>query len=532
MVKSPLFRLLQGAGFSCGALVVGIAFGIFLTPYMLSTLGEDAYGVYALASLFAGWCGLLDFGLTTTTSRYVTRYYVKGDDKGVDEVGSTAISLFGGISALVFLLACLAYVVARILGDRFDATGFLAPALFFAGASFALSKISDGVCGVVKGALRQELTGATFLFFRIAFGLTNFAILYFGGRVVALFVGNFVLTLIQLGVHIALMRFAVPSFSFSLRSVGKKRAKTLFNYSFFAFLAQAGEMFVDRSDLIVIAALLTMGDVAKYNLVVVTIASYFNSFLRELSSWQTNWFARLAALERVDEEARAEENGERGARVVATTRTFGAEFYESRAKIERASIYVSVFMALGIASLGRFFIERWIGSEYVGLFPVLALCIVFYGVYRGVAETNSRLLQGIARHRILAIGAAIHGVVNVCLSVLFVRCGLGLLGVALGTILPGLAIHFLWIPNATCRIIGERVLVYWKRTLQTLAIAGLASIAPYFVALNWGRPNYLAIIGLACVEAALYWGVVLLIGTNREERRIIGAFIARWISRK
>ena len=100
-MKKPVVRLLQGAGLSCASLIVRIAFGLFLTPYMLSALGDRAFGIFALSSLFAGWCGLLDFGLTTTTSRYVTRYYTTDDWTGVNETGSTAITLFGGISALL-----------------------------------------------------------------------------------------------------------------------------------------------------------------------------------------------------------------------------------------------------------------------------------------------------------------------------------------------------------------------------------------------------------------------------------------------
>ena len=158
-MKKPSTRLLEGAWLSCGALVVRIGFGLFLTPYMLSALGDQSYGVFALASLFAGWCGLLDFGLTTTTSRFVTRCYTRQDWRGMNEIGSTAIVLFGGISGLVFLTSCAAYGAAFFIGPQIDETGTLGTALFFAGLAFAISKISDGVCGVLRGALRQEITG-------------------------------------------------------------------------------------------------------------------------------------------------------------------------------------------------------------------------------------------------------------------------------------------------------------------------------------------------------------------------------------
>lgn len=509
-MTKPLTRLLQGAGFSVGALGVGIAFGLVLTPYMLATLGDAAYGVYALASLFAGWCGLLDFGLTTTTSRYVTRFYTQGDLRGVNEIGATAITLFGGISALVFLLACAAFLVARFFGAHFDETGLLAGALFFAGAAFAVSKISDGLCGVIKGALRQELTGGTVFIFRILFGLVNFAVLYCGGRVIALFVGNLALTVVQLLVYAVLVRRAAPFFRFSFRNFRKARVRTLFNYSFFAFLSQAGELAVNRSDLIVIAALMSAPDVARYNLVVVTLMSYFNSFLYEASNWETNWFAKLTARETAEEGPREKS--------AAPPAAFGPEFYRSRAAITRASIYLAAFMAFGLLAFGRPFIARWIGPEYLDAFPALALCAAAAGLYRGSAETNARMLQGVARHRILAWTAIAHGVLNVLLSVFFVKLGLGLTGVALGTVLPGVAIHYFWTPNAACRLVGEKRRVYWSRQIRTTLVAAAALALPALCAWKFAAPSYPVLAALAAASAAFYAAFVYRAGLDANER--------------
>ena len=535
-MKKPVVRLLQGAGLSCASLVVRIAFGLFLTPYMLSSLGDRAFGIFALSSLFAGWCGLLDFGLTTTTSRYVTRYYSKDDWEGVNETGSTAITLFGGISALVFLLACLAFLAARLLGDSFDESGLLAAALFFAGLSFAISKVADGFCGVICGTLRQEYTGWTALITRIAIGLTNLGVLWFGGGVIALLVANSVITALQLVAYAVLTRIAAPRFRFSLKFFRKERVRSLFSYGFFAFLAQAGEIAVNRSDLIIIAALASIEDVTTYNLVVVTLVSYFNSFLTEGSSWETNWFAHLAAKEHTEEDD--QESGRRrrsfkeGAR-----RAFGRggdnenlspEFHASRATITRASIFATIFGAYGILLFGRAFIERWIGAEYLAAFPALALCVVAQGLYRGSAEVNSRMLQGVARHQILAVGAILHGVANIILSVVFVKMGLGLLGVALGTALPGFAIYYLWLPNVACRLVGESRRVYWKRQLLGTAVALLATVAPTLVIAPRIQPNYPSMVAYGALAFLLYLPIVFFFGTSRDER----AWVRRFVEKK
>ncbi len=503
---------------------------------MLATLGERAYGIYVCASLFAGWCGLLDFGLTTTTSRFVTKYYALDDWDGLNEIGSTAIVLFGALSAAVVLTALVACGAASLFATGPDAPT-LATALFCSGVSFAISKVSDGVCGVLRGALRQELTGGTVFVFRILFGVVNFAILFFGGRVVALVVGNAVLTLLQLGVYVALLRAAVPRFRFSLRSFRRGRVRELFEYGVFAFLAQVGETAVDRSDLLLISAFMSLNDVARYNLVVVTLCSYLTSFIRETSTWQTNWFAKLAAstLETAKNDAastlaEAEKNDATslnggGKRTSCSGEGCGvalsAEFFASRAAIHRASIGWTLFLAGGVLALGGAFVERWIGAAYLDVFSALALCVVATALYRGSSETNARALQGVARHRVLAVGAILHGAANVVLSVVFIYCGLGLYGVALGTVLPGVAIHFGWLPNATCRLLGERRRTYWARYLKTTALGVAALAGPFAVVWSCVKPNYYSI----CAWGVFYGGVgaaaLFALGTTGAEKRAL-----------
>lgn len=548
MSNGALGRLLRGAGFSGGALLVGIFFGIFLTPYMLATLGERAYGIYVCASLFAGWCGLLDFGLTTTTSRFITKYYAVDDWDGFNEIGSTALVLFGALSAAVVLTALVACGVASFFATGPDAAT-LATALFCSGVSFAISKVSDGVCGVLRGALRQELTGATVFVFRVLFGVVNFAILFFGGRVVALVVGNAVLTLLQLGVYVALTRAAVPRFRFSLRSFRRGRVRELFEYGVFAFLAQVGETAVDRSDLLLISAFMSLNDVARYNLVVVTLCSYLASFIRETSTWQTNWFAKLAAstektsrndapstfkndaastsektengdapsLDAIEKRKRCKNNG--------CGVALSAEFFASRAAIHRASIYWTLFLSGGVLAFGRAFVERWIGAAYLDVYPALALCVVATAWYRGSSETNARALQGVARHRVLAVGSILHGVANVALSVVFICCGLGLYGVALGTVLPGVAIHFGWLPNATCRLLGERRRTYWARWTKATALGVAALAGPFAVVWCCVKPNYYSICAWGVFYVVLGAAALFALGTTGEEKRAFG----RWI---
>ena len=128
------------------------------------------------------------------------------------------------------------------------------------------------------------------------------------------------------------------------------------------------------------------------------------------------------------------------------------------------------------------------------------------------------MLQGVARHRILAWAAIAHGVLNVLLSVLFVKLGLGLTGVALGTVLPGVAIHYFWTPNAACRLVGEKRRVYWSRQIRTTLVAAAALALPALCAWKFAAPSYPVLAALAAASAAFYAAFVYRAGLDANER--------------
>lgn len=194
-----------------------------------------------------------------------------------------------------------------------------------------------------------------------------------------------------------------------------------------------------------------------------------------------------------------------------------APFHESRARITRASIYGGLFGAFGILILGRFFIERWIGANYLCAYWPLAIVIVSQGLYRGASEVNMRLLQGLARHEPLALGALLHGVFNVLLSVVLVKAGWGLMGVAIGTALPGLVIYYFWIPNVVCAMIGEKPLTYWKRQLSSTLIAIGGLILPGYWCLRFCQPTYWSIALCGGISFFFYAFWIMTFGMKREE---------------
>ncbi len=72
-----------GIVFSYTLIVINTLYGLFLTPYILSHLGEAEYGVYKTISSLSSSLMVLDLGIGGTVMRYVASYRAKKQDNKI-----------------------------------------------------------------------------------------------------------------------------------------------------------------------------------------------------------------------------------------------------------------------------------------------------------------------------------------------------------------------------------------------------------------------------------------------------------------
>lgn len=501
--RRPILSLLTGAGLQIAAYAVGIALGLVLTPYLVRTLGDRQYAIFLFAGIFANWCGLVDFGMTLTAGRFITIDHTRRDVRGLNETASTAMAVFATLGLLAFAVAVLTALTAKIGWAGVSDINLIATVFLIAGAAFAVSKLSDGCAGIVTGVLRQDLFGATALFFRLATGLMMFAVLYFGGRVTALVIGSLVIGILNLLTLAFLAHRACPSLRLSFSRIRRAKIRTLCGYSVWNFVNQTGDLLIGRSDLIVIASLLSLVDMAHYNLAVVTLISYYGSFMQAMTLWQMNWFAHLFS-----------QNDD-------------ALFRYSRIFSRKIMTWIAVFMSFSLVFFGKAFLIRWIGPTYLDAFPALILVAGSMAFYRGAGEVNIRVLQAVARHRRLALFIVLQGVMSVALSILFVACHGGLFGAALGTVLPALVVHGLIVPLDVCRVFQDSPIRYFGRMLRDLAAASAALITPYLLVRTFLTPDYPALLWVGATSAILYAATLWFFALRGQERAMILNLIRR-----
>ena len=72
-----------GALFSYILIILNAVYGLFLTPFIVSQIGEASYGVYKTISSFSSALMVLDLGLGGTMMRYIAKYRADKEDEKI-----------------------------------------------------------------------------------------------------------------------------------------------------------------------------------------------------------------------------------------------------------------------------------------------------------------------------------------------------------------------------------------------------------------------------------------------------------------
>src|ERR1043166_377886 len=85
-----------------------IAVNIVLVPYIISKIGIDRFGIWALLSILVGYFALLDFGIGVSFTRFITEAFTKGDGDEINRIVNSGFVFYLLLALPVSLIAFFA----------------------------------------------------------------------------------------------------------------------------------------------------------------------------------------------------------------------------------------------------------------------------------------------------------------------------------------------------------------------------------------------------------------------------------------
>ncbi len=485
-------QLTRASAFRVLSFFVTTAVSLLMMPFIVHTLGDRMYGLWALVGTLLGYYGLLDFGLTPAVCQHIAAALGRGDQVACNGVVAASLRFFLVVGVLVLLLsgaaAACAPWVARSSGDA----ALFSQLILILGVSTAFSFPSRVFTGFLIANLRYDLmVGAELVALALRTSLI-LSVLLLGHGLVGMAWATFAGGLTAMLLQAWLTARKYPWLRLRLRVPQSGLTRSLASYSFFSFAGQISDRLRFQADPLVISAFVGLTAVTHYR-----IASILTQQFIVLTVAVTGVFAPLFS----------RLYGARDGQGMRQTFFFAT----------RVSICVATFVAFGLIAWGRPFIQRWMGRAYLDAYPPLLILTVAITFDLWQAPSVD-LLYAIAKHRYYAALNSVEGLLNLGLSLWLVR-HYGIVGVALGTFGAMALMRLAVQPICVCRLSGVPYRVYTKTAGSTLGGTVLAAGLVWLLCAWAIRPEYWRLVGSAAAALCLYTFLVLFLVFSRGDRQ-------------
>ena len=479
---------------SVNYLVTGteLLIGIFMLPFNVAHLGQSNYGLWMLVASVTVYFSMLDLGYGVAQVRFAAKYRARGDTTALNEITSTMFCLFSGVGFVTFLLA----IVISLNLDRFFPltaeqvrTGQIV--LLCISAYVALGFPFSVFGGIVNGFQRQYLNGAVAFVTAIVVALVNVIVLLSGYGLAELVAATTGVRILSYFAY-ALNAYRVfPALRIRPKYFSRERLKEVTGFSVFILIIDLANKLNYSTDAIVIGAFLGTSAVAIWA-VAQRLIEIVQRITDQLNAVLFPVVVDNSTVQRTDKLQKILIQG------------------------TRLSLAMVVPMATVLGLIARPVVMVWVGPEFAASVDVIYILSVGVALRVG-NSTSAVILKGSDLHRFLAFSNLSMAAANVVLSVVLVRM-YGLIGVAIGTLIPMIVFSMFVVFPAACRRVELPVLTVVRRSVwpaiwPAIVMGGFVLLTRSRIEGSWSL-----IVGQSLVAAMIYAALFLSFAISRNER--------------
>jgi O-antigen/teichoic acid export membrane protein len=421
-------RVLQSTVANYVGKFTALGIGFLLTPFILHHVGTTGFGLWVLVGSIVGYGSLFDFGISGAVAKYVAEYRSKGEIENAHSVVATALSLYSilGLIAIILSVAVVPLLphLFRVPPAEHMTVTWLA---LLMGSTVGIAIPCTAATAVLQGLQRFDLLNVITVAGALIYGATTVAVLLLGGGLIGLAAIRIPSMLILQVPAIWFIKRLAPELHFGWSGASRRLVRMVVSYSWSLFVLRVAGRFQLQSDEIVIGAFLRISAVTPYALAL-TLANTVNTLTDQFLSVLLPLASELHA-----------ENDQARLRGLYTTST-------------RLTLAILLPLGCTLCLLARPILTVWVGTAYAG-YAYLVIILTLARLIDTSQYAAGSILQGIARQRPVAVVSLCVGVANLGLSIALVH-PFGLVGVALGTLIPFALESICFVLPYSMRVIG------------------------------------------------------------------------------
>jgi O-antigen/teichoic acid export membrane protein len=499
----PATNLVTGTVTRYLVLALNVGVGVVLMPFTVGHLGQTEYGLWMLVASLTTYFQLLDLGYGNGVVRHLVEADRRGDTEEVNRIASTFVCVY----SVIAVVACIAIgVMARVVVPRFPR---LTPAqvsvaqvlLVILGARVAIGfplTVFGAVTNARQGFVLNNLVASATV---IASAICTYVVLKGGGGLLTLVATTTAINILGYAGYAWTAYRVMPELHIRPSYFSAARWRDVTSFSLYLFVINLAGQISFNIDNVVIGAVLGPAAVAVY-----TIALRMSEYQRRMCDQFSGMLFPVAMAFGTDGDRRA----------------------LKRTLVEGNRIAMTLVAGAAVCLIGFSgpLIARWMGPAFAGSvtpFNVLAVASVI--VVSQAASPN--VLIAVGRHRIVTWIWIVEAAANLVLSVVLVH-KLGLVGVAVGTLVPLVFGHLGVMLTAASRAVGMSVArCAYETTRPAVVAAFIAACACALVRAVRPPSTATALVVEAMFVALAYITSLATVGFDRSTRRAYASQLRR-----
>lgn len=489
-------QLKKGAVLSYLNIVISIITGFVVSPLLVRGLGKSEYGAYQMTAALIGYVSVLDFGLHSSITRYVSKYQASKDEKGQQNFIGVSLLLFSAIAVLILLVGFILYINV--------------PAIYKKSATAKEIQIIRQLLVVLIVNLAISMPGAVFESIAVAYERFIFVKLTTTFKIILRFVAILLLgfwhynaltvVLIDFSLNILLMLshmaycFKALHIRVKINDCSPRFVKSIFTFSIFVFIAGITDQINWKADTTILGILLGTNAVTLYS-VAGSLVGYYRNFSGAISGIFLPKAVKMVTIGKSD-----------------------TELTDLMIRIGRIQLIIVSMILVGFISLGREFIILWMGEEFINAyvwFLIMAIPLV-------VPMTQSigiNIIEAKNMHQFRAIVYFFIALANIILTIVFVKI-FGVVGAPIGTGLAMLVGNTFVINWYYKKRVGLEIGRFFKEVYLKLALAILSALCGCIMANHMLPPatGWGMFLMKGIIIAGIYVAAIWVLGLNQQEK--------------
>jgi O-antigen/teichoic acid export membrane protein len=487
-------QYLRNAVANQGAFLVSVAVALVLSPLVVKSLGDESYGYWTLVMSLTSYYSFIDLGIRSAVTQYVARYLAAGDRDNLTRTINTSLAVLSGIAVFICAVAAaMAIFFPRLFDVDPEKWVGLRAAVVICGVSMALRFPTGVFHAVITGNQRWDIFGFVQIAIRLLnAGLTVMA-LKMGYSLVGLAVVTLASQLVETAVMFAFSKRMTPDVPYRATRFDAESFKRIRNYGFYSFVIHICEQVIFYTDNLVVGG--ALGAVAvTYFAIGSNLIPYMDNLVLAMS----------AQLQQVVVKYDTQGDGS-GLRILFVT---GSRYLFALTCLIFANIAV-----VGVDFLGVWMGEKYVSGDGLGQAGSVLLILALAHLFHNLPTVARQILFGMNKNNLLALTSAIDAALKIVLSLVLVRTH-GLIGVAVGTLIPMFLMSGVAVPMVVGRLLGVKALDFFRTAALSNLVVTAVSVGLGTAALHYGPlEGWYKVVGgavlVTLLHGAMTWSFIL-----------------------